>query len=142
MKPENTIKGIKKWFEAAVPEPTDKNIAVQLGVHVEEVAEMLTALGFGYEAMVLDSLADSLKSPQPPSLDNVDRKELLDSLCDQIVTATGIAHMFRMEIVGALREVDASNWSKFDEDGRPIFNENGKIAKGPRYFKPDLNPFI
>jgi hypothetical protein len=142
MSNENTVTSILNWFEAAVPSPNEKNMAVQLGVHFEEVAEMLTSLGFGYEALVLDSLAESLKGPTPPSLDNVDRKELLDSLCDQMVTATGVAHMFRMRIVSGLREVDRSNWSKFDADGNPIFNENGKITKGPHYFKPNLAPFV
>jgi hypothetical protein len=142
MSNENTVTSILNWFEAALPSPTEKNMAVQLGVHFEEVAEMLTSLGFGYEALVLDSLAESLKGPTPPSLDNVDRKEMLDSLCDQIVTATGVAHMFRMRIVSALTEVNESNWSKFDENGQPIFNENGKIMKGENYFKPNLAPFV
>ena len=127
MSNKNTISSILNWFEDAVPSPTEQNLAVQLGVHFEEVAEMLTSLGFGYEALVLDSLAESLKGSLPPTLDNVDRKELLDSLCDQIVTAVGVAHMFGMDIVGALTEVNRSNYSKFDANGKPIFNENGKL---------------
>lgn len=142
MSNENTTQNISNWFSAAVPNPTDTNRAVQLGVHCEEFAEMLTALGFGYEAQVIDALAESLKGPTPPMLDDIDRKETLDSLCDQIVTAIGVAHMHGMNIVGALREVDLSNWSKFDDNGKPIFNENGKIKKGPNYFKPNLTPFI
>jgi hypothetical protein len=142
MRNENTINSIFNWFGDAVPSPTEQNVAVQLGVHFEEVAEMLTSLGFGHEALVLDSLAESLKGPNPPALDNVDRKELLDSLCDQIVTAVGVAHMHDMDIVGALMEVNRSNYSKFDSDGNPIFNENGKIKKGPYYIKPNLAPFV
>lgn len=142
MKPENTIRSVKNWFAQAVPAPDDKNRAVQLGVHVEEVAEMLAALGFGNEAIVMDSLGEALKGPIPPPIDNIDRRELLDALCDQIVTAVGVAHMYGMDIIGALREVDASNWSKFDASGEPIFNENGKITKGSHYFKPKLDRFI
>lgn len=142
MKPENTVTSIVDWFRAAVPTPTEKNRAVQLGVHFEEVAEMLNSIGAGAETMVMDSLAESLKSTSPPSLALIDRKEMLDALCDQIVTAVGVAHMFGMDIVGALTEVDASNWSKFNEDGKPDFDENGKIKKGPGYFKPALGPFI
>jgi len=142
MKDENTISSIRKWFDAAVPAPAERNVTTQLGVHVEEFGEMLTALGFCNEAMLVDSLAESLKGPSPPSLGDIDRKELLDALCDQIVTAVGVAHMHGMDIVGALREVDASNWSKFDQDGKPIFNETGKILKGARYFKPKLDPFV
>jgi predicted HAD superfamily Cof-like phosphohydrolase len=71
----------------------------------------------------------------------IDRKALLDSLCDQIVTAVGVAHMFGMDISGALSEVNRSNWSKFVE-GKPVFNEHGKIAKGPNYTPPDLARFV
>ena len=65
----------------------------------------------------------------------------LDALADGIVTATGMAHMAGMDIVGALGEVNRSNWSKF-EDGKPVFNENGKIAKGKDYSKPELKPYL
>ncbi|SSX60346.1 nucleoside triphosphate pyrophosphohydrolase family protein [Actinobacillus lignieresii] len=74
-------------------------------------------------------------------LDNEDKVELLDALCDQIVTAIGVAHMFGMNIQGALQEVANSNDSKF-EDGKPVFNEQGKIAKGKHYFKPNLERFV
>jgi len=67
-----------------------------------------------------------------------DDVELLDSLCDQVVTGTGVAHMQGYHFVDALVEVNLSNWSKFDAQGRPIFNEHGKIIKGPNYYKPDL----
>lgn len=144
MKRENTISSISNWFTQAVPVPTDKNRAVQLGVHFEEVAEMLTSLNYLHCAEGLNALADSMKGPFPPlsPVSPIDKKELLDALCDQIVTAVGVAHMHGMDIIGALREVDASNWSKFDENGKPIFNEQGKIAKGPSYFKPKLDPFV
>ena len=67
-------------------------------------------------------------------------KELLDALCDQIVTAVGVAHMFGMNIEGAMDEVNRSNFSKF-VDGKPVFNEHGKIIKGPNYTPPDLTGF-
>ena len=70
-----------------------------------------------------------------------DRDAMLDSLCDQIVTATGVAHMFGMDIQGALNEVNRSNWSKF-VDGKPVFDINGKIAKPATYSKPDLSAFV
>lgn len=71
----------------------------------------------------------------------INQIELLDALCDQIVTAIGVAHMFGFDIQGALQEVANSNDSKF-EDGKPVFNEHGKIAKGKNYFKPELAKFI
>jgi hypothetical protein len=146
------ISTIKLWFERAVPKPTDKNISTQLGCHFEEIAEMLDSLVPGSPINAeIHAAADEMKrGPQTQEqieyfrgvIGRVDRTELLDSLCDQIVTAIGVAHMFGLDINGALSEVNASNWSKFDENGRPIFNEQGKIAKGPNYRKPDLSRFV
>ena len=48
--------------------------------------------------------------------------------------------MLGYDMDAAIDEVDRSNWSKFDEDGKPIFNENGKVMKGPNYTKPKLKP--
>lgn len=71
-----------------------------------------------------------------------DRIEFLDGLGDQIVTAAGTAHMAGMDIVGALGEINRSNFSKLDENGQPILDENKKFIKGPNYFKPNLKPFV
>lgn len=145
----DTFKEIKNWFELAIPEPTEDNKRVQLGVHLEEVCEML-------ETIVVDNVwptdvkdvyvdltlvANNLKKNKEITIDTYDRKEFLDSLCDQVVTAIGVGHMYGFDILCALAEVSASNSSKF-VDGKPIFNEHGKIAKGPSYFKPDLAKFI
>lgn len=137
---ENTIRGIKNWFETAVPEPTDKNRAVQIGCHYEEVIEMADALGDGEFEIDIGPLARTYKEFCSVPVGSVDKTELLDALCDQIVTAVGVAHMFGMDIETALAEVNASNWSKF-VDGKPVFNEHGKIAKGPNYFKPQIEKF-
>ena len=141
----NEIARTKEWFQLAVAQPTEKNKLVQLGVHIEEVGEMFTALGAGPVAAALDELATAFKSGATPNGDaivftdlTVDRKEMLDALCDQIVTATGVAHMLGMDIVTALARVNDSNWSKF-VDGKPVFDENGKIKKGPSYQKPNLD---
>lgn len=141
-----TTAHIKQWFELAVPAPTDKNRAVQLGVHFEEVEEMMTPLGLPLsirEPML--RISHKLKTEMAVSLDDIDREAkvlLLDALCDQVVTAIGVAHMFGFNIAGALAEVNASNWSKF-KDGKPIFDANGKIAKNlETYRKPDLSRFV
>lgn len=140
-----TVNHIKQWFELAVPTPTDKNRAVQTGVHVEEFDEMLASFSAPDPVRVpICALAKRLKEQMTIAIDDLthaQKVELLDSLCDQIVTAIGVAHMFNMNIAGALAEVNASNWSKFVE-GKPIFNEHGKIAKGPNYRKPVLLPFV
>lgn len=146
-----TIPCIKQWFQLAVPEPTDKNRAVQIGCHFEEVGEMLDAtVPNSRLGSDLHEAANHLKAgPQTPEeveymrgvFARIDRTELLDALCDQIVTAVGVAHMFGMDIEGALAEVNRSNWSKF-VDGKPTFDANGKIAKPATYSKPNLEQFV
>lgn len=138
------LESIKNWFAQAVPEPTDKNRCVQIGCHYEEVSEMASALG---DEDLLDAASTASAcykrkfSAFVEAIDNVDKIELADSLADQIVTAIGVAHMFGIDIVGALNEVNRSNYSKF-VDGNPVFDENGKIKKPDAYSPPDLAPFI
>jgi predicted HAD superfamily Cof-like phosphohydrolase len=129
------------WFKQAVPVPSDKHRSVQLGVHVEEVSEMFEAMHMATVATALGKVADYYKQTPDDTVMLCDRDPTLNSLCDQIVTATGVAYMFGMDIQGALNEVNRSNWSKF-VDGKPVFDANGKIAKPPTYSKPDLSPFV
>ena len=141
----------QNWFLKAVPNPTHKNITTQIGCHLEEVVEMLEVLKSDnpFQSMVitdakkaLTALADRLKSyGEDTYVKETDRAELLDALCDQIVTATGIGTFLGMNVPGALSEVNRSNYSKF-VDGNPIFNEHQKVMKGPDYTPPDLTPFI
>ncbi len=142
MSESNIIKKIEHWFEAAVPNPTENTLRVQMGVHFEEVAEMFPAIGEedtpAYQALIY--LAEIFKTSSF-ELAPQDDLELLDSLCDQIVTAIGIGRMKGFDMHGALCEVARSNASKF-VNGKPIFNEHGKIQKGPSYSKPNLKPFI
>lgn len=135
-----TVEVIKKWFELAVPAPTEKNQNVQFGVHVEEGAEMFEAVNEPMLAARLHVIGEAYKKGGA-KLGEVDRALLLDSLCDQIVTAVGVAHMFGMNIEAALAEVNRSNYSKF-VDGKPVFDANGKIAKPATYSPPNLAPFI
>lgn len=144
------IKEILKWFKKAVPEPTIESACVQIGCHYEEVAEMAECLNdrvfekIGVTAKFYkEKEVSHLITAEDAKVFNldVDRAELLDSLCDQIVTAVGVAHMLGFDIENALDEVNRSNWSKF-ENGEPVFDENGKIKKGRSYFKPDLSKFI
>ncbi len=137
----------KLWFTRAVPEPTKNNQNVQLGCHAEEFCEMLDAVqGDNEYSAVLLSLAktnlrhfaEALKKGAA-SVSIHDRKEFLDGVGDQIVTGVGCAHMHGMDIVTGLDRINTSNFSKFDKDGMPIFDENGKIAKNKETFhKPDL----
>lgn len=140
------------WFQKAVPEPRAKNQYVQLGVHFEEIAEMLSTLDsrrpdvlekITIARAAMEDLANIFKTSDPMEvpISIIDYVLFLDSLCDQIVTATGTAYMHTMDIMGAMVEVNNSNFSKF-VNGQPIFNENGKIIKGPDYFIADLSRFI
>ena len=135
------------WFEVAKPVPTDKDKLVQTGCHFEEVCEHLEAMGC--ETGELGVMAYELKTytkEQPDSvinktLNGFNNLDLLDALADQIVTAVGVAYMMGFDIIGALKEVNASNWSKF-ENGKAVTDESGKIIKGSDYFKPELGKFV
>lgn len=145
------IKSITNWFKEANPEPENKDIAVQIGVHIEEFREMLTALEevnptiiapVKEHLLAVENLFKNLGSEFDFKGLNQDKKvELLDSLCDQTVTATGIAYRMGFNFYPALNEVSNSNWSKF-ENGKPLRDSNGKIIKGKNYFKPDLTKFV
>jgi hypothetical protein len=148
--PANTLSATFAWFEEARPAPTSKQFHTQTGVHFEEVAEMLeeitptapTAVYLLHDAKVaLKALARYLKeSDEVITIEPHARPNFLDALCDQIVTATGVAHHCGFPVVEAMDEVNASNWSKF-VDGKAIVDANGKIMKGPDYFKPDLSAY-
>ena len=100
--------------------------------------ELATKMGFLRDA--IDHVGNLLKKDGGVVVKS--RIDLLDSLADQIVTATGVGTFLGMDVPGALSEVNRSNYSKFDEDGNPIFNENQKVMKGPHYTKPNLKPYI
>jgi predicted HAD superfamily Cof-like phosphohydrolase len=137
---------VLEWHKRACPQPDDQAFHVQLGCHLEEVAEMLealdgctpqTRLAIDNAMQALDHLATGLKSGKARVL-LTSRQDVLDSLADQMVTAVGVGYRAGMQPVEALTEVDISNWSKFDEKGQPIFDDNGKVKKGPNYKTPDL----
>ncbi len=134
---------ILNWFRKAMPTPTKKNRSVQLGVHFEETAEMTRACGELHLADRLDHVANLYKNEWDTHYvpDGFDRLELLDGLCDQIVTAIGTAYGQGFDIIGALEAVNANNWSKF-VNGEPQWTAQGKIAKPATYTKVDLTPFL
>ena len=143
------------WFKRAKPEPTEQNFNVQVGVHFEEFVEMLDTMRFYAPTFPggtlagavmslrnkLHTLAEDLKSGKVQAVVE-DRIEFLDSLADQIVTATGAGYMAGMNVPAALDRVNASNFSKFSDDGMPLFDANGKIKKGPNYKKVNLEGLV
>ena len=143
-----TLANTEAWFRKAVPNPTSKNISTQIGCHLEEVAEMLNAITSNNleRASQIDTLRAAIDHvgnllKKDNNIVIKDSVELLDSLADQIVTATGVGTFLGMNVPGALAEVNRSNYSKF-EDGEPVFNENKKVMKGKDYTPPDLSSFI
>jgi len=71
-----------------------------------------------------------------------DLKETVDALTDILYVTYGAGHAFGVNLDKCFEEFQNSNMSKLDVDGKPIFNENGKVMKGPNYFKPNLNQFL
>ena len=76
------------------------------------------------------------------AMNNKDLLEVADALTDILYVTYGAGHAFGIDLDKCFEEVQNSNMSKLDENGRPIFNESGKVMKGPNYFKPDLSKFV
>ena len=75
-------------------------------------------------------------------MDNKDLLEVADALTDLLYVTYGAGHAFGIDLDKCFDEVQNSNMSKLGEDGKPIYNEFGKVMKGPNYFKPNLGKFI
>ena len=76
------------------------------------------------------------------AMNNKDLIEVADALTDILYVTYGAGHAFGINLDKCFDEVQNSNMSKLDENGKPIFNEHGKVMKGPNYFKPDLSQFV
>ena len=76
------------------------------------------------------------------AIKNNDLKEVIDALTDILYVTYGAGHSFGVNLDKCFDEVQRSNMSKLDDNGKPIYNESGKVMKGPRYFKPDLTKFL
>lgn len=142
----STLHLIEEWHAAARPHPTDTDRSTQLGCHFEEVAEMLDALvGTNEYTRILieraktslELLSEALKHGQANVMVG-DMVGLADSIADQVVTGLGVAHTYGINAPMACLRVNESNWSKF-VDGRPLYNAQGKVVKGPNYQAPDLS---
>ena len=76
------------------------------------------------------------------ALDNNDLLEVADALTDILYVTYGAGHAFGINLDSCFEEVQNSNMSKLGNDGKPIYNNQGKVMKGPNYFKPNLSKFI
>ena len=88
------------------------------------------------------SLIDEELSELKEAIENKDIKEVADALTDILYVTYGAGHAFGIDLDKCFDEVQRSNMSKLDENGKPIFNEHGKVLKGPNYFEPNLEKFI
>ena len=82
----------------------------------------------------LDELSEAIQ--------NKNLLEIADALTDILYVTYGAGHAFGINLDSCFEEVQNSNMSKLDKNGKPIYNEQGKVMKGPNYFKPDLKKFI
>ena len=98
--------------------PNDKIISLRLDLIREELSELEEAI------------------------EKKDIKEVADALTDILYVTYGAGHAFGVNLDKCFAEVQNSNMSKLGLDGKPIYNENGKVMKGPDYFKPNLNKFV
>ena len=108
------------------------------GQEVKESAEFpdekTIQLRFDLIREELSELQDALKKK--------DLKEVADALTDILYVTYGAGHAFGINLDECFQEVQNSNMSKLGVDGKPIFNEKGKVMKGPNYFKPNLSKFV
>ena len=89
----------------------------------------------------LDLIKEEL-SELTDAMNNKDLLEVADALTDILYVTYGAGHAFGIDLDKCFDEVQNSNMSKLDENGKPIYNEQGKVMKGPNYFKPDLSKFV
>ena len=117
-----SVKKFMKTFGQEVKEkaefPTDKITSLRYDLIREELGELKEAI------------------------DNKDIKEVADALTDILYVTYGAGHAFGINLDKCFAEVQNSNMSKLGDDGKPIYNEKGKVLKGPNYFKPDLKKFV
>ena len=89
----------------------------------------------------LDLIKEEL-SELTEAMNNKDLLEVADALTDILYVTYGAGHAFGINLDKCFEEVQNSNMSKLDDNGKPIYNENGKVLKGPKYFKPNLKKFV
>ena len=115
-----------------------KKFMKTFGQEVKEKAEFpsekITSLRYDLIREELDELKDAIEKK--------DIKEVADALTDILYVTYGAGHAFGINLDKCFEEVQSSNMSKLGKDGKPIYNEKGKVMKGPNYFKPNLNKFV
>ena len=115
-----------------------KKFMKTFGQEVKEKAEFpsdkVTSLRYDLIKEELEELGDAIHKK--------DIKEVADALTDILYVTYGAGHAFGINLDKCFAEVQSSNMSKLGEDGKPIYNEAGKVMKGPNYYKPDLSKYL
>ena len=121
----SNFKSVKKFMET-------------FGQEIKEKAsfpnDKITSLRYELIKEELDELREAI--------DRKDIKEVADALTDILYVTYGAGHAFGIDLDKCFEEVQNSNMSKLGNDGKPIYNENGKVMKGPNYFKPNLGKYL
>ena len=121
----SNFKSVKKFMET-------------FGQEIKEKAcfpnDKITSLRYDLIKEELDELKEAI--------DKKDIKEVADALTDILYVTYGAGHAFGIDLDKCFEEVQNSNMSKLGDNGEPIYNEAGKVMKGPNYFKPDLSKFV
>ena len=106
--------------------------------------EIKTTPGFSSDKInnLRVSLIEEELNELKEAIKNEDLKETIDALTDILYVTYGAGHAFGVNLDACFDEVQKSNMSKLGDDGKPIYNNQGKVMKGPKYFKPDLSKFI
>ena len=106
--------------------------------------EVKTNASFSYDKinkLRVDLIEEELEELKD-AISKKDLKETIDALTDILYVTYGAGHAFGVNLDKCFEEVQNSNMSKLGEDGKPIYNESGKVMKGPNYFKPNLSKFL
>lgn len=135
-----------EWFAVVLANdaPGTDRFPIQLGCHLEEVVEMLVELELEDElsqevetaVASLTKVADALKTARV-EVGTKNEVAFCDSLLDQRVTGTGLMKMLGANVAESVARVDVANFTKF-VDGKPLYKEGGKIAKGPNFWNPEF----
>ena len=119
------FKSVKKFMETFGQETKEK---------ASFPNDKITSLRYNLIKEELDELKEAINKR--------DIKEVADALTDILYVTYGAGHAFGIDLDKCFDEVQNSNMSKLDENGKPIYNDSGKVMKGPNYFKPDLSKFV
>jgi len=154
--PISLVEELTSWFSLTLPSPNFIDTHHQFARLIEQHIDMLVSLQeagvtthardeIGFSIQVLDFLKRRF-SAHPSGIEigieALDRVSLLRALCQQIVTAVGIAYALDMKIDGALDELVRSNKSSLDDTGTPIFNLQRKLVPASGYKSPDYSAYI